>query len=196
MDDTPSETHTYTAFAGDRHIASGPLPVVLRATKRCLDSGEPGTLLIFDDQTGEQIDFDLRGSADDVVARAMPTRRQAGAGRPKLGIVSREVSLLPRHWDWLERQPTSSSAALRRLVDEARRREPGKQRARAAREAASRFMSAMAGDRPGYEEASRALFARDEARFLSLIRRWPPDIRIHLTRMAQACQDLERGAKS
>jgi hypothetical protein len=125
------------------------------------------------------------------VARATPPRRQAGAGRPKLGIVSREVSLLPRHWDWLERQPTSISAALRRLVDEARRREPGKQRARAARAAASRFMSAMAGDRPGYEEASRALFAGDEARFLDLIRRWPPDVRAHLTRMAQACRDLE-----
>jgi hypothetical protein len=188
-------TRTFTAFAGDRHVASGSLDSVLRATKRCLDAGESDTLLIFDDHSGEQVDFDMRGSADEVVARAMPVRRQAAAGRPKLGIVSREVSLLPRHWDWLERQPTSISAVLRRLVDEARGREPGRQRARAARAAASRFMTAMAGNRPGYEEASRALFARDVPRFLDLIRRWPPDIRSHLTRMVHACEDLERGTK-
>jgi hypothetical protein len=108
--------------------------------------------------------------------------------------VSREVSLLPRHWEWLERQPTSISAALRRLVDEARRREPGKQRARAARAATGRVMAAIAGNRPGYEEASRALFARDEARFLQLIRRWPPDIRAHLTRLARTCRELEGDA--
>jgi len=196
MDDEAGEQHTYTAFAADRHIASGPLERVLRATTRSLEAGESATLLIFDDQTGEQVDFDLRGSADEVVARALPPRRQSAAGRPKLGIVSREVSLLPRHWEWLERQPTSISAGLRRLVDEARRREPGKQRARAARAAASRFMSAMAGNRPNYEEASRALFARDEARFLALIRRWPPDLRSHLTRMVQTCRELEDGAKS
>lgn len=194
MDDAPPETRTCTAFAGDERIATGELAIVLRAARRRLDAGEARTVLIFDDQTGEQLDFDMRGTEDDVVARAIPPRRQAGPGRPRLGVVSREVALLPRHWEWLSRQPATVSATLRRLVDEARRREPGKQRARAAREAASRFMSAMAGDRPGYEEACRALFAKDEARFVYLIRRWPADIRAHLTRMMQVSQDLESGA--
>ena len=190
-----TDAHTYTAFAGDRCIASGALAVILTAAKRRIDVGEVDMLLVFDDQTGEQIDFDMRGSADEVVARAMPRRQQPRSGRPKLGIVSREVSLFPRHWEWLERQPNSISAALRRLIDEARRREPGKQRARRAREAASRVMSALAGDRPGYEEASRALFAGNEAQFLYLVRRWPPDVRAHLTRLMQGCHDLEPEAK-
>src|SRR5262245_9698409 len=187
-----TDSGTFTAFADDRLITSGPLPAVLTAVKHHTDSGKGGTVLIFDDGTGEQVDFDFRGSIDEVLERALPPRPQSGPGRPRLGVVSREVSLLPQHWEWLERQPSSVSASLRRLIEDARRREPGKQRARAARAALSRFMTAMAGDRPGYEEATRALFARDESRFLDLVRRWPPDIRTHLMRMVQQCQDLER----
>ncbi|APR88576.1 hypothetical protein A7982_13925 [Minicystis rosea] len=99
-------------------------------------------------------------------------------------MVSREVSLLPHHWEWLEQQPNGISAALRRLVEEARKREPEKEQARLAKEAASRFMTAMAGNLPDYEEASRALFAGDRARFTKLIRKWPKDIRKHLERTA------------
>jgi hypothetical protein len=100
-----------------------------------------------------------------------------------MGVVSREVSLLPRHWDWLEQQPNGISAALRRLVDEARKRAPGEERARLAREAAGRFMTAMAGNLPGYEEASRALFAQDRERFTQRIAAWPEDVRAHLERL-------------
>ena len=120
---------------------------------------------------------------------AVPTGASAqetikpGPGRPRLGVVSREVSLLPRHWDWLELQPNGISAALRRLVEEARKRDPEEEQARLAREAASRFMTAMAGNLPDFEEASRALFGNDHERFEGLIREWPEDIRTHLVQL-------------
>jgi hypothetical protein len=178
------ETTTYSAFAGDKLVGSGALAQMLTQAKAHVErAGEHG-LLIFEDQTGKQVDFDFRGTAQDVVARATEPAR-AGPGRPKLGVVAREVTLLPAQWAWLESQPSGASAALRRLVDDARKREPHKERARKAKEAASRFMTAMAGDRPNYEEASRALFAGDGARFAELIKRWPKDVRGHLERVAK-----------
>ncbi len=181
---------TYTTFAGDRLIVSGGLREMIIRTKDHLDGGG-GQVLIFEDQTGRQVDFDFRGSPDEVVARVAPDARRAGPGRPKLGVVSREVSLLPRHWEWLEQQPNGISAALRRLVDHARKREPDKERARLAREAASRFMWGMAGNLPHFEEASRALFARNEARLEDLVRDWPQDVRTHVLQLAGAAERFE-----
>ena len=181
---------TYTTFSGHRQIASGGLKEMLIRTKDHLDGGG-GQVLIFEDHTGRQVDFDFRGSPDEVVARVAPDARRAGPGRPKLGVVSREVSLLPRHWEWLEQQPNGISAALRRLVDHARKREPDKERARLAREAASRFMWGMAGDLPHFEEASRALFARNEARLEDLVRDWPQDVRAHVLQLAGAAERFE-----
>jgi len=174
------QERTYTAFAGDRMVASGGLAAMLRATKHYLEDEPDAGLLIFDDQSGQQVEFDLRGSVEEVVAREAPAPAPQGPGRPRLGVVSREVSLLPRQWEWLEQQPNGISAALRRIVDEASKRDPDAQRARRARDAASRFMTAMAGNRRGYEEASRALFAGDYERLRALTRRWPVDIRKHL----------------
>ena len=183
MESTPTTTTTtYSAFSGDRLVAAGPLDELLRRTKAHLERGG-ADVLVFEDGTGRQVDFDLRGTADEVVARAA-TPARPGPGRPRLGVVSREVSLLPQHWEWLEAQPNGISAALRRLVDAARRRAPREEQARRAREAVSRFMTAMAGDRPGYEEASRALFAGDGARFEQLVQRWPKDVREHVRRIA------------
>lgn len=175
------ETSGFFAFSGDRCVVSGPLKVMLRVVKERLDRDPGERILIFEDRTGRQVDFDFRGSVDEVVARAEPAR--AGPGRPRLGVVSREVSLLPRHWDWLEQQPNGISAALRRLVEEARKRDPEEEQGRLAREATSRFMTAMAGDRAGFEEASRALFAKDNDRFEALIGAWPEDIRAHLLQL-------------
>lgn len=175
---------TYTAFAGDARIAFGPLRDVLIALHDRELRGGGEAVLVFEDASGRQVDFDLRGPLDEVLARAEPDPPRSGPGRPRLGVVSREVSLLPRHWDWLESRPNGISAALRRLVDEARNREPERERARLAREAASRFLSAMAGDRPGYEEACRALFAGDRARFDAETASWPADLRAHLERTA------------
>lgn len=174
---------TYSAFAGDRLVAAGTLEEMLLRAKAFLDRNDGASVLTFEDGTGRQVDFDFRGTPAAVVARAM-TPPRPGPGRPRLGVVSREVSLLPQHWEWLEAQPNGISAALRRLVDAARRRAPHEEKARRARDAAGRFMTAMAGDRPGYEEASRALYAGDADRFGELVRRWPKDIREHLHRIA------------
>lgn len=156
------------------------------------DGGDP--VQIFVDQTGQPIDFDFRGTLDEVRARAEPLRRRPGPGRPRLGVVSREVSLLPRHWEWLEQQRNGISAALRRLVDEARRREPDREKARRARDAAGRFMWGMAGDLPGFEEASRALFAGDQDRFEELVGDWPRDVHAHLLRLTRDARRLEEVA--
>src|SRR5579863_6549713 len=112
-----------------------------------------------------------------------------GRGRPKLGVVAREVTLLPRHWDWLASQPGGASVALRKLVEEARRANGDRDRHRAARDAAYHFMSAMAGNFNGFEEASRALFADDRGRFGELIAAWPDDIRDHIVALAFSDRD-------
>jgi hypothetical protein len=150
------------------------------------------------------IDVDFRGTATDVVKRlgvsappSLVTTSSAqaeaprGPGRPRLGVVAREVTLLPRHWDWLNSQPGGASVALRRLVDEARRANAGADRKRRAQEADYRFMSGMAGDRPGFEEATRALFRGDRQRFKSNTTRWPIDIRNHARMLAKHAFDAD-----
>jgi hypothetical protein len=174
-----------TAFAGKRLIASGTLFEVARSSIASVDP-----VLIFDDMTGEMIELDLRGTPEDVMARLAPEPSPAdglprGPGRPKLGVVAREVTLLPRHWDWLNGQPGGASVALRKLVEEASRAKVGLDRARRARDAAYRFLTAMVGDLPGFEEAIRALFAGDSSGFRSRTGAWPPDIRDHAYRMAE-----------
>ena len=175
----------FTAFEGQAMIASGPLPEVLRELKTRFDRGESGSILAFEDRTGRQVDFDLRGTLEEVLLRALPPQlppTRTGPGRPRLGVVSREISLLPRHWEWLEDQPNGASAALRRLVDHARSQDQAGNRVRLALEAAGRFMSAIAGNFPNYEESTRALYARDRSRLEDLIKNWPADIRLHVLR--------------
>ncbi len=180
----------FIAFEGDRCIASGNLRDVVSAAKETLDRRREASILIFDGMTGGPIDTDFRGTIDDVLTRLPKTPIAPGAddaapyaprgpGRPKLGVVAREVTLLPRHWEWLNAQRGGASVALRKLVDEARRASGDRDRERAARDAAYRFMSAMAGDLPGFEEASRALFAGDRLRFEQHTVAWPEDIRAY-----------------
>lgn len=161
------------------------------ALKAATAAGAEGPLLAFDDATGAVIDLDLRGSRAEFAARLAVVTGQTppapqGRGRPNLGVVAREVTLLPRHWEWLAEQASGASATLRRLVDEARRADGPKQGIRASQGAASRFMSAMAGNLPGYEEASRALFAKDRARFERHIAAWPDDVRAYAAKLAEA----------
>ncbi|WP_239628722.1 DUF2239 family protein [Bradyrhizobium sp. I71] len=185
---------TYTAFVGQRRLASGTAGEVALAVKRATQPIDQ-PIIIFDDGTGRSIDFDLRGEDREVLARleklAPPPAGTAeapaeprGRGRPKLGVVAREVTLLPRHWEWLNAQAGGASVALRKLVDEARRASGAKDRERQARDAAYHFMSTMAGDLPQFEEASRALFADDRRRFTGLIADWPADIRDHIVKLA------------
>jgi len=186
---------TYAAFAGARRIAAGTLREVLPVMKERFDREDAELVLVFEVETGRQIDFDLRGSLDDVLQRECPTAPH-GPGRPKLGVTSREVSLFPRHWDWLEAQTSGISGALRRLVEQAIQGQSGKDRARMIRAALSRFLTSMAGDRPHYEEASRALFAGDTKRFESLIDRWPKDIREYAVHQAREAARADREVSS
>ena len=183
------DDRTFTAFLMQQRVASGDLETVAEAAVRL---GQQGALLIFDDETGRPIELDIRGGVAGAVSEyrarmAAPDEgppRRPGRGRPKLGVVAREVTLLPRHWDWLAGQPGGASATLRRLVEEARRAGSASERAREAQEALYRAMVALAGDAPGFEEASRALFANDDARFDALIGAWPTDIAAYVGRLA------------
>src|SRR5882757_7172783 len=171
----------FTAFEGQRRLISGSLADVALAVKK-VPSESASPILIFDDSTGRAIDLDLRGTESEILQR-LP-QASGSPGRPKLGVVAREVTLLPRHWEWLGAQPGGASVALRKLVEQARRTNGDKDRSRAARDAAYHFMSAMAGNLPNFEEASRALFADDRRQFAALIAAWPGDIRDHIVRLA------------
>jgi uncharacterized protein len=182
-----------TAFEGTRCIATGELPHVALKTKEVLDRGERAPVLIFDDVTSQLVEVDFRGTAEQVLERlGQPAAATANhedeavrrAGRPKLGVVAREVTLLPRHWDWLNSQPGGASVALRKLVEQARRVNESTDRVRQARESAYRFMSAVAGNEPGFEEATRALFAGNRARFDEQVKSWPVDVRDHAKKLA------------
>jgi uncharacterized protein len=186
----------YIAFDGDRCLACGDLRSVVRAARQALDRRKEASILIFDGATSAPVEVDFRGSIADVLARlpeaaAAPLTKEdaaetppRGPGRPKLGVVAREVTLLPRHWEWLAQQSGGASVALRKLVDEARRANKDKDRIRQAQEAAYRFISALAGNKPHVEEAARALFAGDAAQFEARTASWPADVRDHARRLA------------
>jgi hypothetical protein len=200
--DSDVASHACTAFISSRLLAAGALiDVALEVKAATRDAKEP--IVVFDDATGRVIDLDLRGSRSDIVARLpkilaaggfrpsppektepAPGAEKRGRGRPKLGVVPREVTLLPRHWDWLATQSGGASVTLRRLVEEARRNGATSQRQRHAREATYRFMSAMAGNLSGFEEATRALFAGDAAKFASLIAAWPVGVTTYAKQLA------------
>ena len=193
----------FVAFEGTRLVAEGPLARVALACKHLADRGAHGPLLVLDATTSELRELDLRGGPADVMDRLAAAEAAArastpsvadpdttppdgprGRGRPKLGVVAREVTLLPRHWQWLNAQPGGASVALRKLVEAARRDAGEGDRRREGQEAAYRFMLAMAGNEPGFEEAARALFAGDFTRFEDSVAQWPLDVREHATMLA------------
>jgi hypothetical protein len=191
---------TFTTFEGHRLIATGALFDNALALKRALANGSLSSVFIFDDATGRTVEVDTRGTDEECCARLaarFPTHAQAsadepaeeaapprGRGRPKLGVVAREVTLLPRHWEWLDTQSGGSSVALRKLVEEARRQTSEKDQVRKAHERAYQFMVAIAGDLPGFEEAARALFANDGPKMKALLSAWPRDVGDHVLRLA------------
>lgn len=193
----PIRYPTFVAFSSGVCIARGSLPTVALEVKRATDAGAPRAIQVFDAETSEPLDLDLGGTIDDVERRHQlddaprPSHRTDEAvrprparGRPRIGVVSREVTLLPRHWAWLAEQPGGASAALRRLVDEARTTHAGRDALRGAQERTYRFVSYVAGDAPGFEEAVRALYARDGATFAAETSEWPRDVRDHALRLA------------
>ena len=192
-------SRTVIAFAGAKRVAQGDLPSVARAIKEFLARENAHAPFVFDLETSQPLELDLRGNTATVVARARAQQEAIdaaasaadeddgprGPGRPRLGVIGREVTLLKRHWDWLGEQPGGASAALRRLVDQARVANAGRDRLRRAQEVAYRFASQMLGDQPDFEEATRALFAHDRDRFLLLSMHWPRDLRDHARDLAE-----------
>jgi len=192
MNNTAS--NTFTAFAGYHKIAGGDLRTVLSAVKTFTDASivkkeNTENVLIFDHRTGRKVDFDLRGTIDEVLARLAPTdgspdtttsgapsgnAAKPGPGRPKLGVVAAEVTLLPRHWEWLATQPLKASGTLRRLVDEARAKDAVNPKKRI--EALGTALWSLAGNLPDFEETSRALYSGDRERFLGFTADWPKDV--------------------
>jgi hypothetical protein len=168
----------FTAFQGERLLAAGPAAEVAPLVAEAQARGASG-VLVFDDGTGEQAELDLRTVPPTIAARG-PAK--ASRGRPKLGVTAREVTLLPRHWEWLAAQPGGASAALRRLVEAASRSEDASTQ---RRDVVHRAMTVLAGDLPGYEAATRALFARDAAGLEAILSGWPADIRTYLARLGE-----------
>ena len=176
----------FTAFSGYHKIAGGDLRTVLSAVKAFTDASiakkeNTENVLIFDHLTGRQVDFDLRGSIDEVLARLAPADEapsenasKPGPGRPRLGVVAAEVTLLPRHWEWLAAQPLKASGTLRRLVDEARAKDAVNPKKRI--EALGNALWSLAGNLPDFEEASRALYSGNRERFLGFTTDWPLDV--------------------
>jgi hypothetical protein len=187
-----------TAFSGKRQISTGTLQSVALKAQESLNRDPTAPVLIFDDSTSHVIEVDLRGTPEALAQRIAQSEAAAPQadepatanessrrpGRPRLGVVAREVTLLPRHWEWLAGQPGGASVALRKLVEEARKTHQGRDRRRIALESAYRFISAMAGNEPGFEEATRALFAGNERRFAELVAPWPIGIRDHAKKLA------------
>lgn len=190
----------YTAFTGHQRVSSGDIASVASAAKEYIDSCENSpSILIFDNQTSEQVEIDFRGSTSDLLKHIellkialateapsdeetpAPSRAPTGrSGRPKLGVVAKEVTLLPRHWEWLKSQRGGASATLRRLVEQARSEAVKEDKIREQQTAVYRFMTAIGGDLSGFEEAMRALYAFDENQFIAQIDAWPQDIRAHV----------------
>lgn len=186
---------SFTAFMETSMVATGSLQHVISSVKDTLQDSDLLQVLIFNDTTGKQIDVDFRGETDvvleglrehlgifpDTILNDNTPRR---AGRPKLGVVSGEVTLLPSHWEWLKSQPGGASVTIRKLVNEARRAGGTQGKIRVAQEATHHFMTAMAGNFPQYEDALRFLYAGDYNGLHHIIKAWAPDIRDHILKMA------------
>lgn len=187
----PTPALRCTAFAGTRRIASGELRHVALKAKQVFDSEPSQSILVFEDASGKVVELPLELPAGDLLrtlnaepGEALVPAPARGPGRPRLGVVAREVTLLPRHWDWLAAQPGGASVTLRRLVEDARKVTADGDRRRAAQEVAYRFMHALAGNLPEYEDATRAMFAGNIARFEEALTRWPEDVREHASLLA------------
>ena len=190
----PTPAMRCTAFAGNRRIASGELRHVALKAKQVFDSEPNQPILVFEDATGVVVELRLELPAAELLRtlNAVPAEADEapvparGPGRPRLGVVAREITLLPRHWDWLGAQPGGASVTLRRLLEDARKVSASAdgERRRVAQEAAYRFMHALGGNLPDYQDATRALFAGNVARFEEVLARWPEDVREHASLLA------------
>ncbi len=179
-----------TVFSGTKIIATGQLKEIISKVKDYLKRNNIEPLLIFDDMTSEQLEINFSESNEAILKsfkkdRNEITKKSSNVGRPKLGVVSREISLLPRHWEWLSKQPKGASATLRILVEEAKKQNQPQEQIRPAQDATYTFMNSIAGNLPNYEEALRALYSRDKKNFQKQISSWPKDIVIHIKKLIE-----------
>ena len=199
---TTAAPPSFTSFDGWKSIAYGSLETNALAVKRAMESGPSGPVLTFNDHTGCVLEIDIRGTDAETLARLQAespndavkesesveadqsSLQPRGRGRPKLGVIAREVTLLPRHWDWLSAQPGGASVALRKLVEGAKRSAATRDDRRRTQERAYQFMSVMAGDMASFEESTRALFAGDSHKYIQLVAEWPGDVRDYALALA------------
>ncbi|HRO66836.1 MAG TPA: DUF2239 family protein [Pseudobdellovibrionaceae bacterium] len=186
----PRADRQYTAFASGKRIASGEVLDVAVKVKKFLKKESGNSVLIFDDLTGDQVEIDFRGDVENVRRRLEDFLRfqqgkKVGPGRPRLGVTAKEITLLPEHWEWLAIQPGGASVTLRRLVEEAKKKNVSRDRIRQAQDRTYKFMTTMAGDLPDYEEALRALYGGDVKSFKDRVSAWPKDIQEHAWYLAK-----------
>lgn len=185
---------SHSSFIGHELLISGSALDNALCIKRTLANNASARILSFDNRSGQQLDFDLSGSDEQIAQRLTqasepepePAPGKRGRGRPKLGVVAREVTLLPRHWEWLSAQPGGASVTLRKLVDAARRNNTDLDQTRQRQERAYNFLSAIAGDLPGFEDATRALFRNDLKALATRTAEWPAALRSHLQLLLEA----------
>jgi hypothetical protein len=181
-----SQVNKYSAFEDAKLLFQGELSDVVLKIKKYLGSDRNSAILIFSEDTGKLMDFNFQGTTQAVLKRlevftsAEQMNPSSGPGRPRLGVVSREVSLLPRHWEWLAARSGGASATIRLLVEEAQKKSSTNPSIKQMQERVYRVMSVLAGDFHGYEEALRALYKRDRKSFVSRIETWPKDVQKYL----------------
>lgn len=190
MKKTKQIQHTFTAFQNNNMLTSGQPWEVAIALKAAMKVDRESEFLCFDDSKGSFIDLNLSGSYEDIIERYKPAEptsqknKHSKAGRPSLGVISKEITLLPRHWEWLAQQESSASATLRKLVETAIKSNSQEELVRQAKATTDRFMISMLGDEINYENAARALYRGDKVQFRDLTRRWPADLRHHVMRLS------------
>ena len=189
-----SEQNTYTAFEGHNLLCQGALPVVVLKAKKRLDKGSEKPILIFSDSTGKSMDFNFHGTESEVLKRIDVYRTETqtdvpgaavGPGRPKLGVISREVSLLPKHWEWLALQSGGASATLRTIIEDLMKKGSGGPTIKQLQERVYRVMSVVAGDFPHYEQALRLLYRKDKKEFAKILQEWPKDVSKYIHFLAE-----------
>lgn len=168
------EVRSCTVFENDEVLLRGSETEVRQAVRRARAVRPLGKLIAFFDDNGEdfEVEYVPPGTADAIPEPLVEENLVRKAGRPRLGVVAREVTLLPRHWEWLETQPSGPSAALRRLVESARRDSAPADRTRRSVEATYRFLYTMVGNTAFFPELCRALFRRDWERFDAQLGSW------------------------
>jgi hypothetical protein len=193
--ETLSETQEahYTIFEGFNAVGRGTHSEVRQAVRALKAERETATFLVFNDETGESLDQDFERVETAHLLQARVTEAAPRkVGRPRLGVVAREITLLPRHWEWLEAQQGGASVALRKLVEIARKQQEPEDRIRHAISVTFKFLNVMGGRMPGFEDVNRALFQRDWARFDALVAAYPRDVAGYLAMLSKPAR-LESG---